>query len=181
MKKIWQQVEYYNRKLIPSAIVLLLLLIIAELFVHVEDPQLLAWIHFADAVVIAIFVVDLIFLAFQAKTATFFFRRYWLDIIAIFPFNLMFELVSRLSRLVGLGERVAVGQAIFHEGLEARKIITEEGKLSKLIRPLRIGVRVLRVVAKTRLFSRGKQLLPTRQAVHSQKKKKKVKRLRRQR
>ncbi len=170
MNKIGRKIAYYNRKLIPPAIVLLLLLIIAELFVHVEDPLLIAWIHFADGLVIAIFVIDLIFLAVQAKSAQFFFRKYWLDIIAIFPFNMVLELVGRLSELIGIGERVAVGQAIFHEGLETRKIIVEEGKLSTFIRPLRIGARVLRVAAKTRLFGGKKHRLTGHRAVHSQRK-----------
>ena len=83
MHKFWEKVENYNSKLIPPAIVVLLGVIIFELFLHIENPTVQLVVHILDGFVIAVFVIDLIFLGIKAKSTKFFFRSYWLDVIAI--------------------------------------------------------------------------------------------------
>ncbi|MBI2668601.1 hypothetical protein HYX14_02040 [Candidatus Woesearchaeota archaeon] len=134
---------------------MLLVIIVLELFVHVEDLRILFWIHLADGLVIAVFVIDFILLAIHAQNAKQFLKKSWLDILAVFPFNLVFSLAERLFRAVAGAEQIVVGQAIAHEGLEARKLAGEAVKgerLAKLSRFVRIGARM------TRIFSKSKSL-----------------------
>ncbi|MBI2665370.1 hypothetical protein HYX12_01985 [Candidatus Woesearchaeota archaeon] len=176
MDRFWKKVEKYNRKLIPFALVFLLVIIIIELFVHVKSHVLELAIKIVDYVIITIFLIDLIFLAIHSKNARFFFKNYWLDILAVFPFSLVFNIVDRIYRSFAIAEQLAVSQAILHESLEAEKVIAKEGKLfeaekliskegklieaekliakeSRVVRYLRIIPRSLRVITKSKFFN----------------------------
>ena len=94
MHDFWEKVEHYNAKLIQPALIVLLAVIIFELFIHVENHAIELIVKIADALVIAVFVIDLIFLAKKAKSVKFFFKNYWLDNLSwvssfrcIFRFN----------------------------------------------------------------------------------------------
>lgn len=151
MHTFWEKIEHYNSKLIPFALVLLLGIIIFELFLHVENHTVELIVKIADALVITIFVVDLLFLAKRAKSAKFFFKNYWLDILAVFPFVLFFKLAESVYRVALATERLTLGQAILHETVEASKSAKVLAKSGKVVR---IGARILRVVSKSRLFSK---------------------------
>src|SRR3989338_11490566 len=98
MHVFFKKIEDYNRKLIPAALILLLVIIVLELFVHIENPIVKIVVQILDGLIIAIFVVDLIFLAIHSKNTRFFFRNYWLDILAIFPFAVVFNVVEEIYR-----------------------------------------------------------------------------------
>ena len=153
MNKFWEKVEHWNARLIPYAIVGLLFVIVVELFFadfahHYHTP-----IAFLDYIIIAIFVVDIIFLGIRAKSTKYFFKHYWLDLVAIFPFAIAMNVLSRLYRLFAVGGRVAVGQAIVHESLEARKGVRALSRAGKFAKWLRIIARMIRVGTKSRLFA----------------------------
>ena len=95
MKPFWEKVEHYNRKLIVPALVLLLGLIIIELFAHIENEAFKLTLEIIDYLIIAVFVIDLIFLAHRARDTKFFFRHYWLDLLAVFPFSIIFNIVEQ--------------------------------------------------------------------------------------
>ena len=152
MHHFWEKVEEINTKLIPLAIFILLGVIIFELFIHSEDPTTLLVVHTLDGVVIAIFVVDLIFLAIHSRNTRFFFKNYWLDILAIFPFGLLFTVVERAYQVAVATERLALGQAIAHEALEARKVVPILAESEKFTKVIRIVTRTLRVITKSRFF-----------------------------
>ena len=155
MHPFWEKVEHLNHRLIFPAIILLLFVIIFELFIHVENPKLELAVTIADYIVIAIFVFDLIFLAIHAKSTKFFFQNYWLDIIAVFPFALTFGIIGEFSRIFRASEEaVGVGQAIFHEGVEVTKAAARAERIFKVGRGVKIGARVVRIVSKTKLFTR---------------------------
>ncbi len=152
-KEFWRKVEETNNKLIPLAIVLLLFIIIAELYFHVEG----FWhsvVKAMDTAVIVIFVIDLIFLALKSKNARYFFRHYWLDVLAVFPFGILFRVMEQVQRGFIATERFALAQSIFHETLEVEKEAKGAVRVERLVKPLRIGTRLTRVVTKSRLFSR---------------------------
>ena len=79
MEEFWKKVEQINSKIIPYALVVLLVIIIYELFFHLENERIDLAVKVVDGIVIAIFVVDLIFLAIHSKNTRFFFKNYWLD------------------------------------------------------------------------------------------------------
>ncbi len=153
MNKFWETVERINAKLIFPAVVLLFFVIIYELFLHIENHALELAVHIIDYFVIAVFVIDLIFLAIKAKTTKFFFQNYWLDILAVFPFILF----SRFIRLFSAGS-FTVGQAIVHESLEVNKAVSKAEKFAKVGRTLRVGARTVRIFSKTRAHFKRKKL-----------------------
>lgn len=150
----WEKIEHYNAKLIPFALVLLLGIIIFELFLHIENHAVELGILIADYIVIAIFVVDLIFLAYKARTVKFFFKSYWLDILAVVPLVLVFTVVGRIYRAIAAAGKVTIGQAIFHEALEARKGISVLGRSGRFAKYVKIVVRGIRIVTKSRFFTK---------------------------
>ncbi len=155
MNRFWERVEYYNSKLIPSALIVLLGLIVFELFVPIENTQILFSLKVLDGLVVTIFVIDLSFLAYRARSMTDFLKHYWLDILAVFPFALGFEFVGRFYQVVIASERISVGQAILHEGLQTEKGITAATNVSKFSRAgrvVRIVARGVRLITKSRLF-----------------------------
>ncbi|MBI2662136.1 hypothetical protein HYX11_01615 [Candidatus Woesearchaeota archaeon] len=156
-EKFLENVEYYNSKLIPPALVMLLGIIIFELFLHVENEMVLFWVHFADYAVITVFVIDLIFLARKAKSTRYFFKNYWLDILAVFPFVLMFKALEFIRALRAAEEGVVVGQAIFHETVEAGKAAAKAERFTKLGRSIRIMARSARFATKTGFLTRFKR------------------------
>ncbi len=145
--EFFEKVEHYNAKLINPALVLLFLIIIFELFFHVEDHTTLTIVHILDYIVITIFVIDLIFIAKKVKKMRIFFKHYWLDLLAIFPFALLFRAMDRIYLLFRV-EQVAIGQAVLHETVEVGKVATKVerlGKFSKFTRGIRIIARVVRL------------------------------------
>tara|TARA_Y100000310_G_C20411049_1_gene681999 strand:- start:189 stop:749 length:561 start_codon:yes stop_codon:yes gene_type:complete len=162
MNKFWEKVEHVNAKLIPYAILALLVVIILEVggnwsktiydFAHHYHTYILI----LDYIVIGIFVVDLIFLGIKAKSVKFFFKSYWLDLLAVIPLAIGFTIASKMWRAVAAVGQVGIGQAILHETLEARKGISAIGRTQKVAKYIRVGARSLRVVTKSRLFQKFK-------------------------
>jgi len=174
MHPFFEKVERYNRKLILPAAVILLFIIIDELFLHLEHHAVVLGVEIADYLIITIFVIDLIFLGIKARSVKFFFKNYWLDLLAVFPFALIFRLVGDAWRLFSVSE-LALGQTVLHESLEVSKAavkaeeivqatsktareaeeiakvsrtLKEADEITKIGRSLRIGSRVVRFVTK---------------------------------
>lgn len=154
MDPFWEKVEHTNSRLVPIALLALLGIIIVELLLPTENLVTKLVLKILDYGVIAIFVVDLIFLALKARSTRFFFRHYWLDILAVFPFGLLFNFVNTIYRSVVAVEGVVVSQAIFHETLEAERGIKEVARGERLAKMVRMGSRSLRVITKSHLFIR---------------------------
>lgn len=174
MNKFWEKIEEYNKKIIPIAIVLLLFIIIFELFLHIENHTVELLVHIADIFVIIVFVIDLIFLAIHARSVKFFFKNYWLDIIAVFPFALFFTLTTKLYSIVITTERFIITQSILHESLEARKGVSALARTQKFARYLRIVARLIRIITKSRLFTHfGKKHKQAKKNWHKKPKKRK--------
>ena len=159
MNEFWEKVERVNTFLIPFAVIALLIILILELFVHPEGENTLLAIEIGDWIIITIFVIDLIFLAIRAKSTRFFFKHYWLDIIAVFPFVIIFKFVRGIYLLVIGAEEVQLGQSILHETLQigkaagkvaqAGKVASQTEKLSKIGKGIRVGARLIRVATKS--------------------------------
>ena len=107
MNPFWEKVEKVNSKLIPPALILLLGVIIFELFLHIENHALELAIEIVDYFIIAVFVIDLIFLAIKAKDTKFFFKNYWLDILAIFPFVIFSRFIGGVFKLFATNRQEA--------------------------------------------------------------------------
>ena len=81
------KIEHFVDRSIPFIVILLAIIIVLEFFVdaHSFEP----WLIYADWVIIAFFIADLVFKWRHVRNLTKFIRLYWLDIIAVFPFYLI--------------------------------------------------------------------------------------------
>lgn len=150
MHPFWEKVERWNSRLIPPALALLLIIIIFSFIPHDEETSKI--ISIADGVVVAIFVIDLIFLAIKARSVKFFFSNYWLDVLAIFPFGLIFKSMDALYSGLAAAERFVIGQQILHEAVEVEKEAKFLSRGERLAKLFRGSARVLRFLSKTRLW-----------------------------
>ena len=154
MGSFWEKVEHYNSKLIAPVLILLLAIIIYDLFIHSENHTLELIVKIADYLVISVFVIDLIFLAKHARNASIFFKNYWLDILAVFPFAIFFSLVESVYRVVLATRELTLGQAVLHETIEVSKGTKVLSSSSKFTRILKTVARSLKLITKSRLFTK---------------------------
>lgn len=149
MKRIWHKIELIVDKLIPPSLIILAFVIIIEVFYSEIAHQYYDYIMIADMLVIAIFIVDLIFKYIRMKNVPLFIRRYWLEIIAVFPFYLIFRGVELFIAYLPISESMQSFQMMLHEGLEiereGQKIVSEAGRSSRVHRFIRFLRPLLRL------------------------------------
>ncbi|MFH1063571.1 MAG: hypothetical protein V1729_00655 [Candidatus Woesearchaeota archaeon] len=118
MRPGMHKIEVLVDKIIPYCLVLLLAIITLDLGFKefVEAHHLHPYILGADYIVIGVFVVDLIFKYMRTKHLKDFFRKFWLDILAVFPFFLVFRAFE-----FAIGAWGQTAQSILHESLEIEK------------------------------------------------------------
>ncbi|MBT3297293.1 hypothetical protein HN385_00025 [archaeon] len=154
--EFWERIEKCNAKLIPYALIALTLIIIIEIFFHIENHIVHNIILFLDYLVISIFVIDLIFIAKKCDSKKYFFKNYWLDILAVFPFMLALKFMEGLKLALTVSKDLGVGQAILHESLEIRKGVAIASRTGRLAEFLKLGARSTRVLTKSRFFTKIK-------------------------
>lgn len=156
MHKFLEKLEKLVDKLIPYALVLLLILIFVEFTIDTKPYEFILGI--IDESILLLFIIDLIFKYHRVKTNMEFFKKYWLEIIAAFPFYLIIRVYAEI---VELGRGVEEAQKILHSGAlikEGRlleesknlKIFEEEARLAKearFFRTLRVAQRTIRFFA----------------------------------
>lgn len=121
-KKRWDEVEVVVDDAIPYLLLVLLGIIILELFFHPLAVKYHTWIMVADWVIITFFVVDLIFKYLRVRILPVFIKKYWLDILAVFPFFLFFRVFEEAARLLGeIRDLPLQFQKIVHVGLELKE------------------------------------------------------------
>lgn len=160
MKRLVLRGEELIDKSIPSLVLLLLAIIVADLFFRHEAEAYHAYIEAADWLIIGVFALDLVFKYNRVRQVPEFIRRYWIDILAVFPFYLAFRLVDGALLIVGVAEALEGTQPLFHEAAELEKAgskVAKEaeatGKLArfefigKLFRPLQRFPRLLKGLA----------------------------------
>lgn len=135
-----EKIEALVDKLIPYALLALLVLIVLEFTTDTTPYQ--AAITLVDETVLAIFVLDLCFKYHRVKTTMQFFRTYWLELIAVFPFYLV---IRAYTTLLELSRGVEEGQKVLHEAALLREArLVEEGRLLREARVAEEEARLLR-------------------------------------
>ncbi len=176
-RNFWQVVvhefEHFTDHVIPFLVVLIAIALVLEnpfwTVVHLSDYE--PWMGIFDGVIVFFFVVDLVFKWFKTRNIRRFFRLYWIDIVAVFPFYLIFRTYSEMVAIFRIGEEVAEsGQKVAHEAVllrEARMLreAEEAAKEAKIARETKVigrGIRsvqrILRV-AKGRLYTSHRALV----------------------
>ena len=136
MKPWLHKVEVIVDKSIPYLVLILLILIIGDFTNYkliTENENITVLI---DYFIVIIFIIDLSFKYYRIKNAKLFIKKYWLDIIAVFPFFLMFRLVDEVIIFFNLGSEIVRSQEILHTGVEIGRISKELSEEQKVLREL---------------------------------------------
>lgn len=139
-------------KIMPYTLILLIIIIVVDLFLNVTNTKVLFIIEILDYTVITIFVIDLFFLFIKSRDIIFFFKNYWLDIIAVFPFGLLFRTADNVLRIGSEAEKIFVGQKVLHEVAYAEKFVKFASKFeeaSKIVRFLEEFAKFFRFIPKS--------------------------------
>jgi hypothetical protein len=137
MKKVLKDIEMIIDASIPYLVILLLFIIItpfvAEDFYHHYESLF----HSLDYMIIAIFALDLIFKYVRIRKFKPFLKKYWLDILAVFPFYLIFRIFEESYLFLRAGEQLTESQPFLHIVAninEAPKLFSETAEIQKITR-----------------------------------------------
>lgn len=161
---LMREFEHFTDHIIPYLVVLLAIVLILEnpfwTLVHLEEYE--PWITIFDSVIVFFFVVDLVFKWFKTRNIRKFFRLYWLDIVAVFPFYLAFRAYAQIVGVFRVGEELSeTAQKLAHEAVllrEARMLreAEEVAKEARLAREANIVSRSIRSVQRLLRALRGR-------------------------
>ena len=158
-KELYYKMELWVDKSIPYLVILLLLMIIIDFGFHEEVEPYEIYILIFDYVVIAVFCIDLVFKYLRVRKIPEFLKKHWLDIIAIFPFFLLFRFFEWSYGLIKIPQLLLEPQTALHEsillekeGLRLVKAAERTEKLSRtrllfrFIRPIQRLPRLLKII-----------------------------------
>jgi hypothetical protein len=134
------KLEKFVDQIIPPILVLLLVILVGELFFSGQIEPYSDYVDAFDALIIIVFVADLAFKYNRVRHLPKFLRMYWLQIIAVFPFFLIFRAMEtfRFSEAIQVGsDAIQEGQMVVHEGMEIEKEAVTVAKISRTTRFLR--------------------------------------------
>ncbi|MBI4146288.1 ion transporter [Candidatus Woesearchaeota archaeon] len=161
MHDFLERLEHFVDRAIPYLLVLLTLLIIAEFTSLVEKYHTLFSV--VDYTILAFFVADLVFKWRHTRKIIPFVKLYWIDILAVFPFYLVFRLYFVALEFAAAGE---IGQKLLHETalLREAKLIRETELLreARFFREIEAGARFGRLQRILRSVPRFLRLLRAR-------------------
>ena len=157
MKKWCHKLEKIVDRIIPLLLVILLIIIILEFTLHKITEKYHLFIQIFDYFLITVFLIDLIFKYNRIRNIPRFLKESWLDIIAIFPFFILFRFFEGLIGILGISETTAQAQKILHIGVGVEKeieVTLKEGsriaeetsraeKLTKYLIPITRSIRLL--------------------------------------
>lgn len=121
--KLYHKIELLVDRSIPYFVVLLLASIILEFFYRKEAEPYSQYIKIAYYITIGIFCVDLIFKYLKVRRVPEFLKHHWLDILAIFPFFLIFRIFEEVYLIASLPKLFTEPPTILREAI----ILEKEG------------------------------------------------------
>ena len=160
MHILLHKVEKLVDSVIGPLLAVLLVVILAEIFLHEQFEAVSAYADYFDMFLISVFAVDLAFKFHRVRKFPRFLRKYWLEVMATIPFFLVF----RFTELFGLNLFIERGQEIVHEVPEIQKLEKETagivreagraGRTARLIRTFRIASRLPRFLGAIPFFEK---------------------------
>lgn len=151
MKPWLHKIEVIVDKSIPYLLVVLLFLIIGEIFYAEKIEPYGFFVSVIDNIVILIFIMDLIFKYMRTRYFPDFFRKHWLEIIAVLPASLFVRLIERFIPV----STFEMSQSILHEATEIKreeKLIAMEVEKAGQISRTRYFLRFIRPLARLPRF-----------------------------
>ena len=154
-----KKIEHLTDRVIPYLLILLAIILTLEFGFKTKAEEYYTYIVIADVIIIFFFSLDLIFKYNRVRKFKPFIKRYWLDIIAVFPFFLLFRLIEEALLFFRVSQEVSEGQKFLHLGVEAEKIAKEERalrELSALQKESRVFMEIEEgtKLSRTRMFAR---------------------------
>ena len=172
LKTFLQWFEQFTYKLIPYLIAAIAIVLILDnpWWALYNLHQYEIGLEIFDGAVVVFFVVELIYKWFRVRNVTKFIRLYWIEILAVFPFYLMFRAYNQLTVIFQTGEEVTeAAQKLTHEAVLIREgeLLREQRLLkeTELARESRPITRLIRFIQRSfRLI--GGRLFITHAAMH---------------
>lgn len=153
MKKWVQHIEIFVDRSIPFALFVLFFILIGEIFFHEFMVNYHTYVQIFDWLIIAVFVSDLVFKYIRIKDIPKFLRVSWVEILAVFPFFLIFRFFDSLAGLFGVGEVAATQtQRVVHISAEVEREVgsvvrevSRTERFARFLRPMARSVRFLKL------------------------------------
>lgn len=158
-KELYYKTELLVDRSIPYLVIFLLCLIISEFFFRKQTEPYSFYINLVDYFIVGVFCLDLIFKYLKVRKIPEFLKHHWIDILAVFPFFLIFRLFEEMYLISNLPALLTQPPTLLHESLVLEKEgirllrVTERlGQLSRtriivsLIRPLQRLPRLLKII-----------------------------------
>ena len=149
MHPLLKKLEHLTDRIIPYLLILLAIVLGVEFFFKEIAEKHYNLVLSADIIIIVFFSIDLIFKFNRVRKIKLFLKKYWLDIIAVFPFFLLFRVVEEVFAIFRISTELGEGQKFFHIGLETEKLAKEEKALRELAE-----LQKETELTRTRLFAR---------------------------
>lgn len=156
MHKLLKKLEIFVDKILPYLIILLLFVIVIDLFYHDIAEIYRFYIGVIDLIIVIAFIIDLAFKYNRVRNISSFVRTYWLEILAIFPFYLMFRALEVTIGFLELSGFIKQGQNLLHTGIEVEKEIALISREAEEVE--RIGSRTRSIYRTVRTVSRAPRL-----------------------
>ena len=147
-------VEHFVNVSMPYLVIILGIMIILEILNALQGYD--AYVSIIDGAIVSFFIVDLIFKWIHVPHLTAFVKLYWLDILAVFPFYLVFRASAQIFQISGLTESTNAIQQYSHEAVLLREtrlireaeLLQQEERLGVIIRESTIAERAVKAIAR---------------------------------
>lgn len=163
MKPWLHKIESFVDRAIPYALIVLAGIIIVDLFFKELAAEYHLMLAILDYIIIAFFVADLIFKYNRIRKFKEFIKECWLDIIAVFPFVLIFRFFEGIAAFFRYSAELREGQSILHTIVEGRKEIAELfGKSAKIVEEAELAGKLSRtekILKEVRPLARSPRLI----------------------
>ena len=152
MKEWLRKIEFFVDRFIPCLLVLLIIVIVIDFFYHEIAEKYKFEIGLIDGFIVVVFVLDLFFKFRRSVSIPNFLKRYWLEILAVFPFYLIFRVIETTVGFLEVSGLIKQGQNILHSSVEVEKefalIVREAEEIEKVGARTRAFSKTLRVISR---------------------------------
>lgn len=142
-KELMGKIELFIDRIIPHLVFIIFVMLIIELVYYKNIEPYLVYINTTDYFIIFVFWVDLMFKYNKVRVIPLFLRKYWIDLLAVFPFFLVFRLFQSVYSVAIMPQLLSEPQKLIHD-----TVVLE-----------REGMRLVRAAEKTEKLSRTRLLL----------------------
>lgn len=134
MEKTLSRVKHFIDRILPYALVVLLVLIILEIFFKELVQPYETIINTIDNIIVTMIAADLYFKWRRSHGIKNFLRSSWLDIIAVFPFFIMIRILEEAVILIRLTDTIESFDnflEIERDSIRLAREIEKEAKVSR--------------------------------------------------